>query len=411
MSRRLSILWLSHLLPYPPIGGVRQRSHGLLSEVSRHHDVTLAAFNQTALTPASDVEAALAALRKICKVDRAFPIKADRGPWAKRFEAVASVLGGNPYTLRWLESRDFFEHVRGLAAATQFDAVHFDTISLAPYAGALPPSVPKVLTHHNIESQMLLRRAGLESSAFMKWYFRQEGERVARVEQRFANEFKAHVVCSDLDGERLHELVGGATAITIPNGVDTSFFVPRPDAVRKPKSLIFAGGLTWYPNVSAVKFLVEKVWPRFADDADATLTIIGRSPPAWLTDAAARDPRITATGFVDDVRPYFDASAVYVCPIFDGGGTKLKVLDALAMGLPLVGNPIACEGIDVVDGTHVELAESPEQFEAKIRKIWNDDALAKRMSCAALDLIHGKYAFATIGKALADVYAGLAGVR
>ena len=158
--------------------------------------------------------------------------------------------------------------------------------------------------------------------------------------------------------------------------------------------------------MSAVQFLVHRVWPRIPDE-DARLTIVGRSPPEWLSEICKRDPRVSVTGWVDDVRPVMSRATAFVCPIFDGGGTKLKVLDTLAMGVPLVAHPIACEGIDVTDEQNVLLASTEDDFVRQIRRVWDDPALGARLAARGIELIHAKYSFDAIGKRLTSLYTEL----
>jgi len=310
-----------------------------------------------------------------------------------------------PYTVNWLQSKTFATALRGAIKVNSYDLAHFDTISLAQYKSLLP-DIPASLTHHNIESAMLLRRASIDSNAFRRAYFWQEGRRLELYESRIAKSFEIHLTCSALDATRLETISAHARTAVIPNGVDTGYFDPAPfERSQTPQSLVFAGGLTWYPNVSAIHFLVREVWPQLKRKyPNAVATIIGRRPPDWLKAAAAIDQSIRVTGFVDDVRPYMAGSQVYVCPIFDGGGTKLKVLDALAMGVPLVAHPISCEGITVTPERNVLLATTPNEFVEQIGRLFDDSDLRMRLSRAGRELAVSHYDFESIGRNLASIY-------
>lgn len=402
----MRILWVSHLLPFPPQGGARQRAFGLLRGVAREHEVTFVGFNQADFCSPAELEDARDGLSKYCEVALVEGIPSDNRILGKQRLAIASLFKRNPYTINWLSSRAFGERLRSIVGELQPDLAHFDTISLAPYR-RLAPGAVATLNHHNVESHMLLRRAERETGSLARQYYRQEALRLQRYERDVAPHFAMHLVCSSPDAARLRAVAPHARIEVIPNGVDTSYFHqsnPPPSKVRK--SLIFIGGLSWYPNVSAVSFLIRRVWP-LIPDLDATLTIIGRSPPDWLVRESQSDRRIVVTGWVDDVRPFMERSAVYVCPIFDGGGTRLKVLDALAMGVPLVASRIACEGIDVEDGRHVLIAGAAEEFARQINAVWDDAALAVQLATNGVDLIRTKYSFDAIGKELSTAYAGL----
>ena len=401
----MRILWLSHLLPYPPKGGVQQRSYNLLREVSRYHEIHFLAFNQRALVPSENVSASVAALSEHCRVLDVIPIPSDYSPHSRAILAAQSLMTRAPYTVKWLHSKRFATAVRDAVTATAYDVAHFDTISLAQYKSLLP-DIPASLTHHNIESAMLLRRVSIEPNVVRRAYFWQEARRLERYESRIAQSFAIHLTCSTLDAARLKAISRGARTAVVPNGVDTRYFDPAPFARQQvPKSVVFAGGLTWYPNVSAVQFLVREIWPRLKRKyPNAQATIIGRQPPDWLSTAATMDRSIHVTGFVDDVRPYMAEAQVYVCPIFDGGGTKLKVLDALAMGVPLVAHPISCEGIDVMAERNVLLATTPDEFVEQIGRLFDDQGLRERLSRSGRDLAVRQYDFDSIGRDLASLY-------
>ena len=131
--------------------------------------------------------------------------------------------------------------------------------------------------------------------------------------------------------------------MVVPNGTDIEYFTPRSDPGGT--TLLFCGGLDWYPNVSAVRFLFDEIWPRLVYElTNVEIYIVGRNPPNWLRQLSLKDNRIHVIGFVEDPRPYFRKATAYVCPIKDGGGTRLKILDALAMGVPFLVRPLLVQG-------------------------------------------------------------------
>src|SRR3989442_11362153 len=158
-GERLNIVWLSHLVPYPPMGGVLQRSFNLLRQVAERHDVHLLAFNQRSLLPtAAALNQSLGELGRICASVRALPIPHDERPLGRERLYVSSLFSPEPFTVRWLHSKDMADRIREVLETRRIDLVHVDTISLAPFA-ALFPGLKKVLNHHNVESHMMPRRA------------------------------------------------------------------------------------------------------------------------------------------------------------------------------------------------------------------------------------------------------------
>lgn len=399
-----NVLWLSHLLPYPPKGGVLQRSYNLIKEASKKHRITLLAFNQRNLCSSQkEMEDGIQHLSQFCDIAEVMPIEADSSKLSKLMLIAKGLLPGQTYTVSWLESEAYKEKLKLLLREKQFDLIHVDTISLAPYVADLS-NYRKVLNHHNIESLMMLRRAENESNLLKKLYFLQEGKKLTSYEKLVCEKFDLNITCSDLDAERLNKIVPGIKSQGIPNGVDLNYFYPL-DLPIKKNSIVFAGGLSWYPNLDAMKFFLNEVWPRLTKEIpDVSMTVIGRSPPEWMMEMQKRYENLTVTGFVDDVRPYIASAYLYVCPIRDGGGTKLKVLDALAMGKLLIANPIACEGISVEDGKNVIFAATPDEYVSAIKDAFADPEKAHQIASSAHDLIKAKYNFQKIGEDLSFAF-------
>lgn len=409
----MKILWLSHIVPYPPKGGVLQRSYHLLRELAQRNEVHLLSFIQREplVRMYGDIERGLTECRErlgsLCPVVRFIPIPSEQSRWGKKRLLLKSVFTRDPYSINWLKSTAMRSEIETLTKSIQYDAIHFDTISLAVHRDLFPQTAC-VLNHHNIESHMMLRRASNERNWLTRAYLNHEGRRLQEYERVMCRRFDMHTTCSDLDSERLVAVDDAIATTVIPNGVDIDYFKPG-SVVRQPNTLVFAGRYSAYTNRRALLFLANEIWPLLREQCpDVQIDIVGADPPATVVDLARRDPRFRVHGFVDDVRTYLDAATVYICPIKDGGGTKLKVLDALAMGVPLVADPIACEGIDVVAGETVLYASSPTEYVERIRQLLLDDELRRRMSHAARRLAEQRYSYSSIGLQLHEMYASLA---
>ncbi len=408
----MKILWLSHLVPYPPKGGVLQRSYHLLKELSKSHQVDLLAFNQTSLMKplVSSIDVGLAEaklhLSKFCGKVEFFDIISDGTVWSRKWLTLKSLFTNYPYTLNWLLSDEFHQRVETLVKREGYDYVHFDTISLAPFLSACK-GVKTSLDHHNVESHMLIRRACKESNPLKRFYFYQEGKRLERYEKYFCPRFDLNFTCSELDTERLQAITPESRIHTIPNGVDIEFFKPSGNPERT-NSILFIGTMNWYPNIEAVQFLGEQVWPELKLRLpDIAADIIGANPPEPIKRFSVEDPRFHVHGFVDDIHPLLDSAMCYVCPIKDGGGTKLKILDALAMGKAIVADPIACEGIDVEDGINVLFAETKEEYLECIDRVFSEPELRMKLEKNARILAVEKYSYERIGRQLSSLFSGL----
>lgn len=404
----MKLLWLSHLLPYPPQGGVLQRSFHLIRQAALRHEVHLVGLHQRAQQATPELVAeAVAALAGFCARVRSFPISSDRSHWRWAAMVAHTFVRTSPYDVNWLENTELTSYLRELAATETFDLIHVDTVGMMPYAD-LFRGVPVVLNHHNIESQMMRRRAEREPAHWKRIYFQRDARKLEALERTVCDQVAQNVVVSELDAARLRELVPQARTSVVDNGVDTSYFMPGATfPLGREGGMIFAGGMNWYPNREAVLFLAREIWPALIEQrADRMITILGRNPPDELL-AAARDSRVSVPGFVPDVRPYFEAASIYICPIRDGGGTRLKVLDALAMAKPLVATGLAVEGLGLQEEVHYLRAELPKDYVRQIDRLESDPALRERLARAGRELVERCYAWDVIGNKLNATYAEL----
>lgn len=398
----MKVLWLAHAIPYPPKAGFLLRSFNLLRELAGRQEVDLIAFVQepwvTTLFPSLEegLDTSRRALGEFCREVTFLPIDRVRHRWGKPLTALRALLAGGSYSASWLVSNAARAAIGGALRAGDYDLVHCDTVGLAPYR-KLAPALPATLTHHNIESHMMLRRGDNADGAMARAYFRHEGRRLQDFERRVAGSFATHITCSELDGERLRQIVPAAHVAVIPNGVDCDFFASEGRPVR-PGSVAFVGTMNWYPNVDAMLFFLRDIWPGLkARVPAATMDIAGSNPPQALIELGRSLPGVTVHGYLPDVRPLIDSAAVVVCPIRDGGGTKLKILDAFAMRKCVVAHPIACEGIGVTDGKDVALATTAEEFVAAIGALLQDAGRRETLAQAARQLVESRYSYREIG--------------
>lgn len=398
----MRLLWLSHLLPHPPKGGVLQRSHHLLREAAERHEVDLVALVQPAHQGSEEERAeAEAALGAFCRDVQSFWIGSDRRAWGRPLLLARTLLSRRPYDVNWLDEPSLWTHLR--ERKTDHDLVHVDTVGLAPYTEAVPDT-PFVLNHHNVESQMMADRARQQSNSAKRLYMRREAGKLAAWERDWAGRAAVNLVVSPLDRERLRERADDARVEVVENGVDVDYFRPRTPAEEHDGHVVFVGGMSWYPNRDAMLWFVDEIWPRLREAMPGLRAeIIGRDPPEEVR-AAARDGQLRAPGFVDDIRPTVDRALAYVCPIREGGGTRLKVLDALAMAKPLVATAFAVEGLGLEEGTHYLRAETPEEYVAQVRRLAEDPALRRGLAEAGRELVARRYAWSVVGENLERAY-------
>jgi glycosyltransferase involved in cell wall biosynthesis len=407
-SNPVKVLWLAHLIPYPPRAGVLLRSYNLLRELARYQTVDLVSFIQEpwvrTLFPSFEegLDESRRALREFCRTVTFLPIDRIAGRFGKQRTGLEALLGGDSYSTSWLVSARGRAAIKAQLATAPYDLVHFDTVGLAPYRD-LAGNTPSTLMHHNIESHMMLRRAGTAPKALARAYFKHEGKKLRAVEQRTAAAFATHITCSELDSIRLREIVPDLHAVAIPNGVDCEFFASAGVPAR-PDSLVFVGTMNWYPNVDAMQFFLREVWPGLKQRVPAlTLDIAGSNPSASFLQLGKSLPGVTVHGYLPDIRPVMDSAAIFVCPIRDGGGTKLKILDAFAMRKCVVAHPVACEGINVTPGKDVIFATTPQEFITEVRALLGDAPRRAALGAAARSLVEEQYSFRAIGAQFSSV--------
>jgi polysaccharide biosynthesis protein PslH len=414
-GKKLKILWVSHLIPYPPKGGVLMRSNYLATELAKNHDVDLLALNQAKLLEAyyasgqEGIAAARDALSQVFGRLDFFEFSNSRSVAKKRMLAIKCVFSPLPYSVAWFESNELAEAITRCLNTNHYDVVHFDTVGLAPYRDLVGDKVPTVLDHHNVESHMMLRRAEKERNRLKKIYFFQEGYRLKQYEKKVLPLFTGHITCSTVDSNRLLAMENQLKVKTIPNSIRLDEnFIPDNGMSRRSK-LLFIGGLDWYPNRDAILHFCRDVWPIITSTGlDVEMNIVGKNPCDTLLNYAKKDSRIKVHGFVDDIKSFYRSSDVFVCPIRDGGGTKLKVLDAMGHFLPVVGYPEACEGIDVVEGHDALVVKTPEEFASSVVALLVDKVWAGRMGHNAHQLIKRKYEAREVGEALSQYYVEIA---
>lgn len=406
---RLRVLWLSHFIPYPPLSGAVQRSYQLLKRIAEHHEVTVLALNRRALlgTPEAQTRATQAVESLGIRIQVFRPAaESSRARWIGM--VAASALGQRPFTVNWLASASFARAVLDHLESGGVDLVHVDTISLMDQVRS--PGIPLILNHHNIESQMLLRRAKRTPSRWRRFLLEREGRKLAALEGRVCPLVATNLVVSALDGERLNRVAPRAKWKVVENGVEVHRFAPSTGG--DPHELVFSGTMGWYPNEDAMRYFLEQIWPRLIhQDPLFRLTIVGRGPSKALKDLALKDSRIALTGEVPDVRPFLYRAGIYVCPIRDGGGTRLKVLEALASGLPLVATTLAMEGLATVPGRHYIPAETSDEFVEGILRLRDDGSSRRSLGEAGRKLVSDLYTWEVSGLHLDHAFREVAAMR
>ena len=405
---RPRVLVLSQSLPYPPHSGVANRTFNVLRQLRVAYDVDVVAFCRVNHHPdrAARGAARNALERIVASVAEPTPIPSEHSRLRKIWDHLRSLITGRAYTYYEYQSDAFAERLRAVLRSRTPDLVHLDSLDLHRWLPDLP-RVPVACTHHNIESQLLRRYA---SGLAVPWrqYLRLQAERLERLERDWCPRLALNVMTSDVDTQTLRGLAPRATTLVVPNGTDADYFQPN-GGESVAGRVSFVGPTYSFPNRDAVEFLLRDIWPRVrAADRAATLHLIGRGAAADEKRYAA-EPGVAPLGHLSDIRPTLADTRCCVVPIRIGGGTRLKILDAWAMGKAVVATSIGCEGLHAVDGENILVRDTPEAFAEAVVAVLRDERLRARLEQNARRTATETYSWTVVGRRLRAAYDELLG--
>ncbi len=388
---RKKILFLTPQLPYPPQQGTALRNYNLIAQVARHHEVHLLSFvenhSDTPQQPAMDA----GPLRDLCATVRTVPVP-HRTRWRRLHTVLTSPL---PDLVHRLDSAPFYsvlqQVIRDIAP---LDVIEIEGLEMAQYglhaAHTAGGRTPRLLYDaHNAEYLLQERIFRADSRRPERWpgafYSWLQWQKLRRYEAAVCRQAQQVIACSPADSNALAQLVPDLKATVVPNGVDTEYF--RPGIVSplplSPHSLVFTGKMDFRPNVDAALWFATEVLPLIQQRMpQAHFYVVGKNPHPRL--APLRDMAgITLTGFVEDVRPYVAAAPVCIVPLLTGGGTRLKVLEAMAMGKAIVSTTLGCEGIHATPDRDIVLADKAADMAAQIVALLGDPDRCQTLGQAA----------------------------
>jgi sugar transferase (PEP-CTERM/EpsH1 system associated) len=414
----MRILWLKTDLLLPLDKGGKLRTWHLMRHLAKHHEITYLAFAEPGDTSghsSSDVHGMREVAARVETITRSEPAK---GTWRFYADAARHLADPLPYAIGKYRSAAFRQRLDTLLATGHFDLIVCDF--LVP-AVNLPKRLPcpAVVFTHNVESEIWRRHAETRTGALSKWLYSTQYQRMLRFEGTTLARFDGVLAVSDADRETFARIYPGAIrnpVHVVPTGVDTEYFAPEripaeriPNPESRIPSLIFTGSMDWLPNEDAMQFFCRDVLPLIrAEEPDVRLSIVGRAPtPAvrQLADGA----NVHVTGRVDDVRPYMRDAAVYIVPLRIGGGTRLKIFEAMAMGKAVVSTTIGAEGLPVANGEHVLLADEPNAFARAVLHLLRDVDRRRQLETAARTLVVEQYDWSAVAGALEDALVRFAG--
>ncbi len=387
----MNILFLTPQLPYPPYQGTALRNWGLIAGLARCHQISLLSFlgPGQAPQPALPLTAACAGIETVPQPARSLP---------RRLRDLA--LTRRPDMALRLESPAFRQRLAAWLARESFDVVHVEGIELAPYLDLLEAARPRPLIlfdDHNCE-YLLQQRAFLTdlrrplrwhgaAYSFIQWH------RLQQYEAQVCHRADRVAAVSSADAAALQALVPGLAPLVLPNGIDLSAYPPHLPATpgMGDAALVFTGKMDFRPNVDAMLWFAGQVMPRIRRVvSQAHLWVVGQRPHQRLGSLRA-DPAVTLTGWVEEIQPYIAGAAVYVAPLRMGGGTRLKLLEAMAMERAVVATRLGAEGFPVTDGQELILADTAEAFADAVIVLLKDPGRRAALGHAARRFVQEGY--------------------
>ena len=406
MNKRPSLLFLCQTLPYPPDSGVAIRCLHLLRLLARTFDVSALCFSshKGGAVPQNDLPERLDTLQRLADVAvEVFPVPQDHSVWRLAWDHLRSVSRNRVYTAFVYDSPTLTARLVHLLRARRFDLIHVDSLKLCRYLPLLG-HVPLVCGHHNVESVLLRRRALVEQAAWRRMYLGHQARLMEREEQRWCPRCDLNILVSEADRLMLQRSVPGATCAVIPNGVDVETFRPSSGSEQ---GIVFVGESTWFPNRDGMQYFCDEVLPRIrATGETAPVRWVGRASDALRHTYRDRYD-VELTGYVADVRPYVRDATCYVVPLRVGGGTRLKILDAWAMGKAVVSTSVGCEGLAAEDGRNILIRDDPDGFAQAVCAVLRDAALRQRLGAGGRRTVELQYSWERIGESVLSLYGSL----
>lgn len=354
----MNILFLSTRSPYPLISGHSLRTYHILRGAAKRHNVTLVTHIQ--LDDELKTEN-IDHLKSLCNAVYPYRIPIDTSKFKLYIALAHNLFSLKPFVAQKYDFLSMRRKIREIIQNGNIDLVHVDMLPLTAYVNEFN-EIPKILVNHNVESLRLFRWYQNEKNVFKKIYLGIQYIKLKSFERTAMGKYDCCVAVSEIDKKILKRIGIEKKIIVVPNGTDTRFFKPM-GKEKIENSVLWIGHMDVHTNRDAVLYFLHDIYPILKKKYPGIKVIfVGTSPPKEITEAEKKDKNIKTTGFVDDIRPYLDEAAVMMVPIRIGSGTRLKILDSMAMGKAIVSTSVGCEGLNFSDGKNILIGDKPEHF-------------------------------------------------
>ncbi len=388
-------------MPYLPSflasGGAIRVYHML--KILSQHEVTVLAFGSADevhhLRKKIDLR-----LQDVRVVPRPWPARSNIEKRLGQFLALGTRRSFNHLSVQSLQMQSMIDR---LLCENDYDVIQCEFSIMGSFC--LNTGAVKVLDMHDLEHDRIRQMEGYARSPLRKLYYLREQKKVLEEEIEACSRQDAVFVTSENDKVLLDNAVPAIPKIVIPNGVDTAYFTPSIQ-VSEPASLVFSGLMSYIPNSDGILYFLDSVFPLVEREVpNVRVYIVGGQPPKKLR-ARASD-RVIVTGYVEDIRPYVWRSSVYVVPLRMGSGTRLKILEAMAMKKPVVSTSVGCRGLKVRNGESILIADEPEAFAQAVVQLMRSSALRRKLAQNGYELAQALYEWSVIGRQVEEAYQSL----
>ena len=395
----MHILWIKTELLHPVDKGGRIRTYNMLRELRRSHRVTYLTLDDGHAAPEAMQRAGEYA-SEVVRVPLRTREKRTAGFYAELLANLASRL---PYAIAKYRSPELTRRLEAIVARGDVDVVVCDFLAPSLNVPAML-AAPTVLFQHNVEAVIWERHAANAGNPLARAYMKEQWRRMRAFEGSECRRFDHVVAVSEQDRATFQRDYGVTRVSAVPTGVDTGYFSPKGNVERNPRELVFTGSMDWLPNEDAILHFAHAVLPLIRSRLpEVTLTVVGRNPTPKLLALADQSLGVTVTGSVPDVRPYLERAAAFVVPIRIGGGTRLKIYEAMAMGKAVVSTAVGAEGLPVTSGTDALLADDPQPFADAVVSLLESPEAAAQLGRRAQEWVRAEFGWARVAQRFADI--------
>jgi len=386
----MKILWICPFFLHPTDRGAQIRTLGTLKQLHKRHEIHFAALNDPRNLEGPERSSEYSS--RHFSVEHAAPGRKSLGIVP---QLAGSIFNAVPMAVSRYYSSGLKQKISALIAAEHYDSIVCDFLAAAPNLGNLSQCV---LFQHNVETTIWQRHVEQSRSFARKLFFRMQARKMEAYERQICRTAKHVIAVSDIDASRMKRMFGIETVTSVPTGVDVEYFAPRGSAPAT-SDIVFCGSMDWLPNVDAVEYFLAEVLPLIRDRLPgATFTIAGRSPDARVLKAVQGLTGVSVTGKVEDMRPYLWGSKISIVPIRIGGGTRLKIYECMAAGVPVVSTTVGAEGLRYRDGEDIVLADDPGVFAAACVRLLSDDAARRAIAHNALERAQKEFSWEAVSR-------------